>query len=123
MPSIKKVPIKIIYGDNVPFNTFADATEWNDRERLHIAVKTWVLGWGLAVISVFVPIGHFLLVPAFFIGAPFFAKWRYRTTKKVISGKISCPKCQKETDLAKSYSTRFDDFCSHCREPFHVELS
>jgi hypothetical protein len=49
----------------------AQIQEWNQKERLKRALKTLGISWGLAIVSVLIPLAHFILVPGFLLAGPF----------------------------------------------------
>lgn len=63
------------------------------RDRTIAVVKTWAVCWLAAIAAVFLPVLHFILVPALLIFGPFYAlaQGREHTTLMRASGK--CPAC------------------------------
>jgi len=51
---------------------------------------------GLAVVSIFLPIAHFVLVPGFLIAAPIVALRRLREGASIIRLAGMCPRCNEE---------------------------
>jgi hypothetical protein len=93
----------------------ADIHTFTPQMILMNSLKKLGMFWGMAVISVFLPVVHFVLVPLFLIlGVVFMIrarKYRYEIT----SGQVPCPRCQKEIVLGKAAFIEFhDEICQHC---------
>ena len=65
----------------------------SDKARAVRSAKGLAIAWGLAVVSVFIPIANFVLVPAFLIAGPIVAHWRYRQAAVRLGGVAKCPDC------------------------------
>ena len=67
--------------------------------RMRRAVKGLAIAWGLAVVSVFIPVAHLLLVPGFVIGGivTFFLRIRQPDSVRAVHG--TCPDCGNEQDF------------------------
>lgn len=66
---------------------------WERSARLLRAAKRWGALWGLAILSILVPVAHFVLVPGFLIAGPVAALARYRQTSEILGGEGACPAC------------------------------
>lgn len=95
--------------------------EWTQKQRLFRAVKALFIFWGLAIVSILIPLLHFILVPLFFlIGliVPFFT---YSKTTTILGGVGKCPFCSKKFDItATNNSWPLNDLCTHCRR--HLQI-
>lgn len=49
--------------------------------------------WGLALISVFIPVAHFLLVPTFAVAGIVMAAKRAREDRRLVLLRGACPRC------------------------------
>jgi hypothetical protein len=49
--------------------------------------------WGLALVSVFVPVAHFLLVPTFAVAGIVMAVRRAREDRRLVVLRCTCPRC------------------------------
>jgi len=67
-------------------------TAFNSADRLTRAVTILVICWALAIVTAFIPIAHFVLVPAFLLAGPIMAFLRYRQAdaKETVEGE--CPR-------------------------------
>ena len=89
------------YGDAT---TAGEATvvHFEGAERMARAGKGLAIAWGAALVSVFIPVAHFLLVPGFFLaGLVVFAK---RMKHKVVVDTVRgvCPDCNHEQEFDSS---------------------
>lgn len=63
------------------------------RDRLAAVAKTWAIGWLAAAAAVFLPVLHFVLVPALFVGAPLVALSKRREHTTLLRAGGACPAC------------------------------
>ena len=95
---------------------------WNKSQRTKRALKTLGMGWGLAVISVFLPAAHFILVPSFLLGSPVAAYFVSKQGSVVLGGESICPYCLKPLAIAKgSEKWPLEDVCTACQN--HVLIN
>lgn len=81
--------------------------------------------WGLAVVSIIIPIIHFLSVPFFFaigLGGAIYLFLR----RRVIAGAAECPGCRKQIDLRmvqlrEQIRWPLDFVCPECGQNMWVE--
>ena len=92
------------------------------RERLFRALKFLGLGWGAAVVAVFIPLLHFVLVPLFLILGPVAAVWAYGQASVVLGGLGLCPNCGASLPIERGPDRwPLDDLCTQCRERVKIE--
>ena len=98
---VVEVPAHLAYGDRVTESAIARVVIRNDAERAMGAVIGGLTCWGLAIVSVFVPLGHFFLVPGFLLAGPvvFFMKMREGVSLRGAHG--VCPMCGKEQEFVE----------------------
>lgn len=91
--------------------------EWSDQDRYRRAVKSAAIGLGIAIASLFIPVAHFVLVPAALIGTPFVARFFYHQRSQIPEQKILCPHCAAETILSArpKLDANAEIQCDHCR--------
>ncbi len=67
-------------------------TAYNPADRTTRAITALVVCWVIAAVTVFIPIAHFVLVPAFFIAGPIvaFSRFRQQDSKEKVEG--TCPR-------------------------------
>ena len=85
--------------------------------RVGRAIGGFALFLLLAVISVFIPAAHFVLVPGFLITAFVILAVRLGQRAVVVNAKGSCPDCgaEQELDLPKSWRLPVDTSCRSCQ--------
>ena len=71
-------------------------------ERIARTAKTLAIFWGLAVLTAFIPILHFVLVPLFLLLGLIFSVSVWMETSLLESGRCTCANCGKDFDLDRS---------------------
>lgn len=79
---------------------------WTAGERRRRAVQAWALCWGLALAAVFLPVLHFVLVPALFVAGPVAGLMRLRESLTVLGAAGACPACGESQTFAVSGAWR-----------------
>ncbi|MBY0470717.1 hypothetical protein K2X30_06065 [bacterium] len=96
---------------------------WSKKERTLKAAKTLSLCWGLACISILIPLLHFFLVPGFFLAGPFLALWTYNRISTIEGGMGICPDCRAPIPFGKrTEKWPASDLCTHCKNAVTVTL-
>jgi hypothetical protein len=93
-------------------------------QRMRRALLTWLAGWGLAIVAVFLPVLHFVLVPLLFLGGPLLALSRLRERVSVLAVSGTCPGCgaAQRQPLNTGAQPRLTFRCDACRREIAVEL-
>ncbi len=95
--------------------------EYNPRERGMRALKIGAAFWGGAVVSVLVPVLHFVLVPGLFISGPIMAWIQYKQENQIHDAKITCPECKKDIEIKKiSGNWPLKSVCPHCSAQMYL---
>src|SRR5262245_20952972 len=79
--------------------------------------------WGVALVSVFIPVAHFILVPTFVLAGIGVAIVRAREDRRLLKVRGACPRCGAEQDFkvgGRFASTRSLD-CPKCHN--HLVLT
>ncbi|RME15702.1 MAG: hypothetical protein D6797_06115 [Bdellovibrio sp.] len=94
------------------------------RDRIKAALKSSIVLFLLAVGFVFIPILHFILVPAFLIASIVVFWMTFSITHKITTRALKCPGCHKEISL-KSQSPEFPIrfSCPECQAVFYLNKS
>ncbi|MEQ1832760.1 MAG: hypothetical protein ABL977_06855 [Candidatus Eisenbacteria bacterium] len=94
------------------------------RTRTRRAVLTWVTGWALAVLAVFLPLLHFVLVPLLLVGTPLLALQRLGERVSVLDVRGTCPGCgvAQEQRIKSAARPRLEFRCDSCRRAIGVVL-
>jgi hypothetical protein len=75
---------------------------------------TW---WGAALVSVLIPIAHFVLVPSFFLYGLYTFARRLTTDHVALAGRGTCPDCGREQalDVTGQWSAPRTTSCRYCQ--------
>ena len=86
------------------------------KERLKFGAKSLAMSLGIALLCVFIPVFHFVLVPsAILVGLALFYR-QFTFHELLLGGKVSCPQCQSEFELKKAgFNWPRLETCPHCR--------
>lgn len=88
---------------------------WSPKQQLWRAAKTLLLLWGIAALTVLIPIAHFVLVPLFLVAGPVAASIVYKQHATVLGGSGVCPKCNREFEIVAAKDRwPLKDLCSAC---------
>jgi ribosomal protein S27AE len=71
------------------------------KERFFLACKKTLAVWGLALLCVFVPVFHFVLVPAFLLTGLVMGWLSFKKDFHVKNGKFKCPQCGDDQSLGE----------------------
>ena len=95
---------------------------YNPAEKTRTAIKNLGIWWGLSIVSILIPVFHFVLVPLFFFLGFFFARKGYNSEGKVLSGHTTCPHCGNEITVAKGdLNWPVTEICQGCARVVRIE--
>jgi hypothetical protein len=95
---------------------------WDKKERTKRALKALGMTWGLAIVSVLIPILHFILVPLFILAGPIVFSWIAGQEQVILGGKGTCPECGKEFEIVRTaVKWPISDICNHCQAELKIE--
>lgn len=90
-------------------------------ERLSSALKRFAIWLLLALVSIFIPVAHFVLVPSFFIVAFVSFFQSYKMKKKLsLNGEYNCTQCNKTLNLQKELASDFRFTCDQCFQKYKL---
>ena len=93
MPATRHEAFSIAgYADHVTDGT-ATVLSFDSRERWSRALQGLGLSWLVAAGTAFIPVGHFLLVPGFFLFGIYVFTARLRTGEITVGMRGMCPDC------------------------------
>ncbi len=96
--------------------------EFSQRERWKRAVKILGLLWGLCIVSVLIPIAHFVLVPSFLLAGPFVAIHIFKTKDMITGGTGACPSCGNVFSIVKApLKWPLTDLCEACQSSVSIQ--
>jgi hypothetical protein len=71
--------------------------------------------WGVAIAAILIPVFHFVLVPLFFLLAPFLALKTYQEKVVLEACEVPCPECHQLAQFSKnSGQWPLHNNCPHC---------
>lgn len=102
-------------GDDRTGTGFVNIHLFNSSERLTETFKKLGIFWGISLVSVLIPVFHFVSVPLFFILGIFFAVQTFKSVGRVIDGEAVCPHCQNKV-LIKPAGVQWPltEICQNC---------
>lgn len=78
-------------------------------------LKKLGLFWGIALVTVLIPVFHFITVPLFFILGIFQALKAKKAQFEIQDGQVPCPRCQKIIAIKKSvFIEGHKEICQNC---------
>jgi len=87
--------------------------------RALLGLGTW---WGAALLAVFIPVAHFLLVPSFLIYGVIHGLKRWNTAELASDARGTCPDCGSEQvfEVAPQWRVPQAVTCSACQRGLHI---
>ena len=95
-PRVVEASASIRYPGKEPSAAVVSLRRRSRRERVVAVARTWAICWLAAVVAVFLPVLHFILVPALLIGGPFYALSMRHEHATLLSARGPCPACGAE---------------------------
>ena len=118
----QQILITLTHEQLPPTNGDVTVCHYNKRQRLIRMLKWWGLVWLSAIVSVAIPVAHFVLVPLLLIAGPIAAVHQWRQISRITNGKGICPNCQSVTEITKGPNQwPIEDVCRHCRRFLKIE--
>lgn len=101
------------------------ATLYETRDRILRAAVRLVGFWAAAVLSAFIPLAHFVLVPAFLIAGIVMAISAYRTDRALNQAQGECPVCQEQITIPLEANDQLPKwtYCPACNAPLQVVVT
>ena len=95
---------------------------WEAPARLRRAIKRWAFLSLLAILSILIPVAHFVLVPGLLIAGPISAARLFRQTSGITCGEGTCPRCGGQLIIeARADRWPFYEHCQLCHADVRVE--
>jgi hypothetical protein len=112
-----QIPITLRFWDKPPTEGTAVILERNFAQRTTRALIQLLIFWGLALVSLLIPIAHFVLVPGFLIGGVYAAYRKVQEERTLLTVSAPCPRCESDQKFAPN--SRFEPGmklqCPGCR--------
>ncbi|WP_291515376.1 hypothetical protein [Bdellovibrio sp. ArHS] len=120
----EKIAISANVGDERTQNGVIYVKWFSPPERMSQAIKKLGLFWLIAVVSVVIPVFHFVSIPLFFGLGVFFALRSYKSEGKVLSGLVLCPHCLTEVKIKPTeIQWPLSEICQNCARVVRMEKS
>jgi hypothetical protein len=118
-----QIPVRLRFWDRPPTHGTAVILERSFGQRMGRALTQLLIFWGLALVSVLIPIAHFVLVPGFFVAGIIAARFRVQEERTLLTVSAICPRCESKQKFAPN--TRFEPgktiSCPGCKNDLVVE--
>jgi hypothetical protein len=116
------VPARLVYADRTDPHAIARIIARSDRQRIARAVTSGLASWGLALVSLFIPLGHFILVPSFLIAGPVLFVLRMAEGVTLAGAEGVCPMCGTRQEFHESgrLLARHPVRCAACRRQLEL---
>ena len=123
MDSVTRIPVEFAYFEQAQPAT-ASILEHARVDRMRRAARAWAGCWGAAVVAVFLPVLHFILVPSLLLGGPLYAMVMMRERVTVLGADGACPACGAEQHprMKTGASDRMEFRCDSCRRALVIKL-
>ena len=122
-PPATQVPAEFAYHEQVQPATVS-VIKHARVDRMRRAARAWAGCWGAAVVAVFLPVLHFVLVPSLLVGGPLYAMVMMRERVTVLGADGACPACGAEQHprMKTGASDRMEFRCENCRRALAIKL-
>ncbi len=95
------------------------------RQRTRSGAKMCLALWALALVSLFVPLVHFVLTPALLLAGPIAGWMRYRGIELSPLAELACPICHETIALQLVASVKLPHWadCTACGNPIQLRAA
>ncbi len=100
MSDAMRVPVTLTAFGAPTRDATATVVHQTPGQRLSRALAGLGMFWGLALIGLFIPVAHLILVPAFFTAGIVMAVLKAREDRRLVKVHGTCPRCGVEQDFA-----------------------
>ncbi len=96
--------------------------QWNKKSRIVRSLIFFFTALILSLVSVLIPLLHFILVPGFLLAAPLGAWITFREESRILGGMSTCPDCNQPLPIvATSDRWPLHELCTQCQRTLWVE--
>ena len=108
--------------DGTLVNVSIPVTHLSPPERFRKSMKTFGVVFGAAVVSILIPVFHFVLVPALLIASVAAAVRQYNKVYLFDMSQVKCPQCQEDLKerLITTKENKISIYCFNCRRTLSV---
>lgn len=95
---------------------------FSSSERMGRAGKILAICWLLALITLFIPLAHFFLVPLFLIAGPVMGFMKYKAETVMEKALGVCPECSAAVDITLDPADKLPKrtYCPDCNKPLQL---
>ncbi len=113
---------KIRLDDTTEFEVDVPITEMSSLERTKKSLKIFGVWFVITVLSIAVPVFHFILVPALLVTAIAMGLRQYRKIFAFDLAGVKCPKCKKDLNekVITASAAKISVYCFNCRMTMSV---
>jgi hypothetical protein len=99
--------------------------EFSSRERWRRSLQALGKWWGVALLSVFIPVAHFLLVPSFLLYGVLQFVQRIGTAQLATNAQGTCPDCgrSQSIEVAPRWRAPQTVTCRYCQRGLQLVVS
>lgn len=120
--NIEEIKVRIDAGEGKISEGTVRLQHFTQQERFGRSLKILAMCWGAAIVSIFLPIVHFFLVPALFLAGLIVPGFVYYKESLILGGEGSCPKCKHPLHIEKgSNQWPLTDLCTDCRSAVTIQ--
>ncbi len=100
-----------------------DVLSWSKKDRTARALKFGGICWVASVVSIIIPLLHFVLVPGFFLAGPIVFATILSRERVIKGGRAKCPRCAAEFKIERSvFKFPMLDRCTGCGKELKIDL-
>jgi len=101
-----------------------EVLEFGSKERMERGISATLKCLGVTLVCLFIPGAHFILVPLGILLTPVIVTMVVRTPSKILSSKVSCPKCKSTVAvLATKEKYPLYENCGGCHREISISLA
>lgn len=122
MSDLTSIEVRITAASGQQSKGLVRLQTWDKSARTRRALKIWAMCWLAALVTVVIPLAHFVLVPGFFLAGPIAAYLVYSSQSVVLGGEGVCPSCGEVLPIAHSSDQwPLTDLCTKCQKSLKIE--
>jgi len=120
-PPLEDIPVILSSDENKTSTGKVRVQNFSQKQRALRALKIFGLCWGAGLAAVFLPLVHFVLVPALILAGLVVPGFIYFKESLILGGEGTCPKCQAPLKIEKSANEwPLSDQCTQCRSAIRI---
>ena len=98
-------------------------TSFSPHEQKMHALKSLLVFWAIATVSILIPIAHFLLVPGFLLGGIIVASRRWKVVEEGRDATGLCPSCGNHICIQLNKNAELPQWhdCPECSKPLALQ--